>query len=437
MNTLAADHLSEHLETFFEKNLKEFATEMLLQKLKSEAWKRFKALSFPTRTDEKWRFSHLEHLKLEAYDFSSDGREERAQHLIESSNWIQSPSKQNVFINGKLIERSSTTNHCPIHTLNEAWGVYSELLEHFIFKYYPQFGGEKFYYMNLALNRDGLVIHIPKGIVLEKPIVNYHWLSKDNKAVFSTNYLIIEEGAHAKVIDIFLSSEETHSNFYCGTCLIHVMKGGSVERIGVQLFNEKTVSMLMDATFVEEEAKAQNIWIHAGSQYARLENQVYLKGKQADAKLYSLGMAKGHQELDQRTYQEHMSAEATSDLLYKNVLLEEAKSIFSGLIRVHQNAQQTDAYQKNRNLLLSEEAEAIALPGLEIGANNVKCSHGATSGNIDETELFYMLSRGIPKKQAQALLGLGFLEEIINKVSDQELKSFIHTTIGKKFSLEK
>lgn len=436
--TVVTDQLKD-LDAVFEERSKNASIENRLKALKREAWERFKALPMPSCVNEKWRFSNLEFLSVNPYDFSMNVEEKNGleDRLTEHSQWLNESTGRNVFVDGKLVNRIILNKKgAVLQTFDEAWDNYGELIESYFFKGITQLGGEKFHYMNLALSGDALFIYVPRGIVLEKPILNYHWLDRKGGIIFPATYLLVEEGAYVKVIDIFLSTEGNECGFCCGTNLTHVKTGGNVERIAIQLFNNKTVSMQMESAFVEEKAKLQSVWINLGSQYARLENQVYLNGNQANAQLYSLGIARGNQEFDQRTYQVHAEGEATSDLLYKNAILDEARTVFSGLIRVHKDAQKTDAYQKNRNLLLSEEAEAVALPGLEIEANDVKCSHGATSGKIDEAELFYMLSRGIHKEKAQELLVLGFLEEIVEKISDQVLKQFIHREIEKKFSLK-
>ena len=159
----------------------------------------------------------------------------------------------------------------------------------------------------------------------------------------------------------------------------------------------------------------KNLAVNIGAERARFENQTRIEGTGADVKMYSLTVAEESQEFDQRTFQTHNAGNAVSDLLYKNALLDKSRTIFSGLIKVAEGAQQTDAYQTNRNLLLDPTAEANALPGLEILANDVKCSHGATTGNVDRRELFYMMQRGIAKRDAMKLMVFGFFEEVIEQ----------------------
>ena len=148
--------------------------------------------------------------------------------------------------------------------------------------------------------------------------------------------------------------------------------------------------------------------------------------------MLALTIAQGDQEYDQRTLQTHQAPHTSSNLLYKNALLDQARTIFSGLIIVEPDAQQTDAYQSNRNLMLSDEAEANSLPGLEIQANDVRCTHGATSGRIDAEQEFYLQSRGIPRKLADELLVAGFFEEVLEKVESEAIREALRSLVAAK-----
>jgi Fe-S cluster assembly protein SufD len=148
--------------------------------------------------------------------------------------------------------------------------------------------------------------------------------------------------------------------------------------------------------------------------------------------MLALTAANGEQEFDQRTLQSHQAPNTGSNLLYKNALLDRARTIFSGLIIVDPEAQKTDAYQSNRNLLLSDEAESNSLPGLEIQANDVRCTHGATSGHVDAEQMFYLESRGIPPAAARELLVFGFFEEVLAKIESEALRSRLREAIKTK-----
>jgi Fe-S cluster assembly protein SufD len=236
------------------------------------------------------------------------------------------------------------------------------------------------------------------------------------------------------VVDIFFSETEENEALSISVSNIHAGVNAKVFRKVVQDWNEKTVSFQLDTTVADRDAQVKNVAVNIGAQRARFENQTRIEGAGADVKMYSLTVAEGAQEFDQRTFQTHNAPNAVSDLLYKNALLDNSRTIFSGLIKVAEGSQQTDAYQTNRNLLLDPSADANALPGLEILANDVRCSHGATTGNVDKEELFYMMQRGIPQRVAMQLMVFGFFEEVIEKIDSEELVENLRQLIHQKFS---
>jgi Fe-S cluster assembly protein SufD len=183
---------------------------------------------------------------------------------------------------------------------------------------------------------------------------------------------------------------------------------------------------------VAEGGCATHLSLHLGGHFSRSESVSQLKGAGARSDMLAATVADGDQEFDQRTLQDHRSPETCSDLLYKNALYDEAKTIVSGLIRVEPHAHRTDAFQKVRNLILSPDAEANSLPGLEILADDVRCSHGATTGEIDADELFYMQARGIPKSDAYRLITFGFLNEVLERFPDDATRDSLQETLRRR-----
>ncbi|HYD84030.1 MAG TPA: SufD family Fe-S cluster assembly protein, partial [Opitutus sp.] len=173
--------------------------------------------------------------------------------------------------------------------------------------------------------------------------------------------------------------------------------------------------------------------VHLGARQARHESLSQLQAPGGFSEMLAVTVAEDTQEFDQRTLQIHQAPNTKSDLLYKNTLRDKSRTIFSGLIVVDQDAQKTDAYQSNRNLMLSDDAEANSLPGLEIQANDVRCTHGATSSRIDPEQEFYLQSRGIGKAAADELLTFGFFEEVLSRLADESLHDALRTLIQTKF----
>ena len=238
------------------------------------------------------------------------------------------------------------------------------------------------------------------------------------------------------VIEHFRSVEKTRRGFACGVNDLIAGRGATVKYVCTQRWNENVVALQINATTVERDASAMSLNLHLGGAYSRFESLSRLVGEGARSDLLAVSVAHHKQEFDARTLQDHASPHTTSDLLYKNALNDRSRTIFGGLIRVERHAHFTDAYQKVRNLLLSDDAEANSMPGLEILADNVKCSHGATSGQVDEEEMFYLLSRGIPEIVAKQLVVAGFLDEVIRRLSDPLIGNHLRDLITEKFRLD-
>ena len=224
------------------------------------------------------------------------------------------------------------------------------------------------------------------------------------------------------LVEHFRSIDRQRAGFACGVNDLIVGPGAKVTYICAQDWSDQTLSIQINATTVARDATALNLHHRVGWKIfpSRKPEPSDRRGR---AQRYASGFdwATNEQEFDARTLQDHASPHTNSDLLFKNALNGRARATFGGLIRVEPHAHFTDAYQKVRNLLLSDDAEANSMPGLEILADNVKCSHGATSGQLGEDEMFYLLARGIPASAARQLLVGGFLNEVLERLPDPAL----------------
>lgn len=398
----------------------------------------FNELPMPTARDEAWRFASVGRLSIDDYDVADVPSAATLAALDARSALIQSRAGSLVYVD------DTQARFEPISAELAAQGViylpvaqaleqHPELMEQYFLQESTELGSKKFFGLHASLVRAGSVLYIPKGVEVSEPFVNYYWTSGERAAVFPHTLIIAEENAKATVVDIFFSETEENEALNVSVSNILAGDGSNIFRKVVQDWNEKTVSFQLDTTVVGRSTEVRNLAVNIGAARARFESQARIEGPGAHVKMYSLTVAEENQEFDQRTFQTHNAPNAVSDLLYKNALLDNSRSIFSGLIKVAEGAQQTDAYQTNRNLLLDPTAEANSLPGLEILANDVKCSHGATTGNVDENELFYMMSRGIDKRTAMKLMVFGFFEEIIEQADSEELADSLRELIRNKF----
>ena len=393
----------------------------------------------PTARAEEWRFASVGKLSIDNFNPVAAPSTATLDALTERSDLVSHRAGHMVFVDDapadfECIEPDLGKQGVIYLPISEAVERHPGLMEKYFLQESTELGSQKFFGLHAATVKAGAVLYVPKGVEIEKPFVNYYWTSGDRAAVFPHTLIIAEDNSKASVVDIFFSETEENEALNVSVSNIYAGANAQVFRKVVQNWNEKTVSFQLDTTVADRYAQVKNVAVNIGAERARFENQTRIEGAGADVKMYSLTVAEGTQEFDQRTYQTHNAPNAVSDLLYKNALLDDSRTIFSGLIKVAEGSQQTDAYQTNRNLLLDPSADANALPGLEILANDVRCSHGATTGNVDKKELFYMMQRGIPKRVAMQLMVFGFFEEVIEKIDSQELVENLSQLIHQKFS---
>lgn len=409
-----------------------------LSTLRNEGKAQFGILPAPTARDERWRFASVGKLSIDGFAPAPAPTANKLAELVKRSNLVSARAGQLVYADDTQaqfegISKALAAQGVIYLPVLEAVAQHPELMQKYFLQESTELGSEKYFGLHAQLVKAGSILYVPKGVEIEQPFVNYYWTSGEQAAVFPHTLIIAEENAKASVVDIFFSETEDNQALNVSVSNIHAASGANIFRKVVQDWNEKTVSFQLDTTVADRDTLVKNLAVNIGAERARFENQTRIEGPGADVKMYSLTVAEESQEFDQRTFQTHNAGNAVSDLLYKNALLDKARTIFSGLIKVAEGAQQTDAYQTNRNLLLDPTAEANALPGLEILANDVKCSHGATTGNVDAEELFYMMQRGIAKRDAMKLMVFGFFEEVIEKVDSDELADNLRELIRNKF----
>ena len=402
------------------------------------AWNKFQSLPSPGRKDQAWRFSNVNALDLSRYNFGAAlGQAERSE-ILERSTALDEVGGRLIFADDQLLRRD------PLSQKLLAAGVILKPLERAIIEHEELFrrhfmaqpaalGSAKFAGLHEAFVTSGTFVYVPKGVEVELPIEIFHWLHGEDAAVFPHTLLVADELAKVTVIEHFRSAHPDRAGFACGVNDLVVGRGAKLNYVCTQNWNEKTLAIQINSTSVERDASALSLNVHLGGAYSRFEGLSRLTGEGARSDMLSVSVGHNGQEFDTRTLQDHASPHTTSDLLYKNALNDRARNTFGGLIRVEPHAHFTDAYQTVRNLLLSDDAEANSMPGLEILADNVKCSHGATSGQLGEDEMFYLLSRGIPKSVAKQLLVSGFLNEVVDRLDHPAITKLVHEMIEAKF----
>src|SRR6266481_393471 len=405
----------------------------------SEAWQQFEALPTPTRKDQAWRFSNVALLDLVPFKTSAPLSEDDRKNVLKYSRGLDKYAARLIFANDQLIQRDVVSEDLKrrgvlFQPLERAMVEHGDLFRKYFMSTEAALGSAKFAALHKALVSSGTFLFVPRGLEIQEPIEIFHWLRHDNMSIFPHLLLVTDELAKVTVIEHFRSCDQRAAGVACGVNDLIAGPGAKVTYVCAQSWGENTIALQMNSTVVDHDASAMSLNLHVGSRYSRFESLSRLVGEGGRSDLLAVAVAKHQQEFDARTLQDHISPRTASDLLYKNALDDRARTTFGGLIRVEPHAHFTDAYQKVRNLLLSDDSEANSMPGLEILADNVRCTHSTTSGQIDEDELFYLHSRGIPTKVAQRLIVTGFLNEVIQRLDQPSIADYLRGLIDQKFA---
>ncbi len=375
--------------------------------LQQQAWTQFVNTPMPTRKDENWRFGNLKQLDFEGYcDETSSQIEYHIPELPEGVVCL--PLEQALQTHGDLVR------------------------EHFMQRE-TRLGSAKFAALHKARVKTGLFVYVPDGIRVEQPIEVSHVLAGDAAASFPHTLVITGKNAEVSVLDRFSSANDSDAGLCVAFNDLIVGDGSKLTYCAIQELNPASRMIQVNATTVGRDAHAVAFTLNTGAQWARNESVSRLDAEGAHSDMLSCSISADTQQYDQRTYQHHAAPHTNSDLLYKNTLYGTSKTIFSGLILVDQGAHYTDAYQTCRNLMMEDTAESNSMPGLEINADQVKCSHGSTSASISDEEIFYLRARGIPPRQARQLIANGFSVEAVERIRNKRLEEVVLAAVDRKF----
>jgi Fe-S cluster assembly protein SufD len=401
-----------------------------------EAQARFDTLPMPGRKDEAWRFTRVQNLDIEPYRTAVSVSDAERERILAASVAAFNTAGRMVFGNNQLLSFAADGDLAKqgviFEPIADALTARPELLQKYFMAQPVVLGSGKFAALHRARCHNGVLLYVPENVKVTLPLTAWHWLGTDCGAVFPHTLIIAETGSEVTFSDFHRSLGEQAGLAVSVTDLL-VGDGAKVNYLCCQTWSEKVLSFQLCSTLVGKDAGAKSLNFNLGGAFSRMESHSRLAGAGARSEMLGLSVGHGQQEFDQRTLQDHLAPGAWSDLLYKNALNHRAKTIFEGLIKVEPGAKQTDAYQTNRNLLLSGDAEADSMPGLEIANDDVKCSHGATIGQIGAEELFYMLQRGIPRHEANRLIAIGFTEEVLERFGNADISAQLHGLIAEKF----
>ncbi|TDU66149.1 Fe-S cluster assembly protein SufD [Prosthecobacter fusiformis] len=397
------------------------------------AWEEFQKLPTPSIKDENWRYSNAKNMELAQHRPAMPATEAQKQAAILASEGLKERTARFVFVNDELV--LSETDALPVGVVcvnfAEALKSHGDVLKDHFMKREMTLGSAKFAALHLAHVKAGTVIVLPKNVAIEKPIEVFHWVVGDHAAIFPHTLIVSGDNAEVSVVDHYRSLEGEGGLSIAVADLVSGT-GSRITYAACQELADDAQALHLSSIVAGRDANVKSFQVQLGAAFSRSETVSDLIGQGSRSDMLSVSLPIGDQIVDQRTLQNHMAPHATSDLLYKNALYGKSRSIFSGLITVDETAHYTDAYQTCRNLLNSDEAEATSLPGLEINADQVKCSHGATSGPISDEELFYLKARGISDSESRKLIIEGFLADVLKRFGNSEVLDTLVARIDEK-----
>ncbi|HEX9665942.1 MAG TPA: Fe-S cluster assembly protein SufD [Thermodesulfobacteriota bacterium] len=397
----------------------------------------FKKLGFPTIHDEDWRFTNLAPIERTPFRLMLNGKSNLSRNDIEPFVFSDSLQNQLVFIDGRFsVELSSlnTSGGVRISNLTKALFDYQDLLSEHL-THYADFEHEAFTALNTAFMEDGAFVSIPKGVLLHEPIhLLYITTINDIPCIANPrNLIILEDNSQANIIEHYVS---LGSNVYFSNVVTEVVIGENstldhymIERESVKAYNVSTLRV--------EQMRNSNLNSHSlllGGSLVRNNVHPVLAGEGCHSFINGLFMSTGRQHMDNYMKVEHVSPHCDSRQLYNGVLNGKSRGVFHGRIIVHKDAQKTDAKQTNRNLLLSDSAQIDTKPQLEIYADDVKCTHGATIGQIDENAIFYIRSRGLSEESARAMLLYAFTSKSLESMNVEQIRDYIEKLVTEWFA---
>lgn len=409
-----------------------------LHNVRTEALKNFETKGFPSKKEEAWKYTSLNSVLKN--DFSVFPKTESAVDFADVKKYFlhEIDTYKVIFIDGKFSSFLSSTTHDGLDVCLMSSALTKPKYKMVIDEYFNKVASkeESLTTLNTAFALEGAYINIPKSKVVDKPIeiINFSTGSEAALLVQPRNLIIVGENAHVQIIERHQSLND-NPVLTNSVTEIFARKRAIVDYYKIQ--NDNLEASLIDNTYISQKEQT-NVSVHTfsfGGNLTRNNLNFYHEGEHIDSTLKGITIIEGKQHVDHYTLVHHATPNCESHQNYKGIFGDRSTGIFNGKIFVEKEAQKTDAFQQNNNILLSDKATINAKPQLEIFADDVKCSHGCTIGQLDDKAMFYMQSRGIPQKEAKALLMYAFSNEVIESIKIPELKQRITKIIAMKLGV--
>ena len=382
---------------------------------RAEALERYRELPVPDTTEEHWRFTDLRGFDPDAFG-----------HVGGQSPDASAPSMLELDVAAEAV-----VTETGIEIMRAPAEIRFEPLDESHKRLGSLVGWEddKFAAHNAAAWQHGLLVHVPAGLELERPLFVRVVNAIEGASLFWRLLVVAEERSRFSLVEEYSSLSPEQSGYFNGVAELFVEQGANLEYVSLQNLSRETWHFASHHARVERDAELDWVSGGFGSKRGKVRIQNDLAGPGATSRVTGAYFADGEQHLDYDTFQEHIAPDTESDFAFKGALRDTATAVWRGMIRVERDAQKTNAYQECRNLMLSPTTHAVPIPGLEILANDVRCTHGATVGRVDREQLFYLMARGLPRAEAERLIVRGFFQDVLDRIELEPVREAVTSAL--------
>jgi len=381
---------------------------------RTEALERYRELPVPGTTEEHWRFTDLRGFDPDSFAGAGAAAATAAASMVE----LDVAAMATVTETGIEITRAPTEIRFePLQEGHERLGTLVSAQD------------DKFTAHNAAVWQQGLLVHVPAGLELERPLYVRIANEAEGGSLFWRLLVIAGEGSRFSLIEEYSSASPSLAGYSNAVVELFVEQAAKLEYVSLQNLSRETWHFASHHARVERDAELDWVSGGFGSKKGKVRIQNDLAGPGATSRVTGAYFADGDQHLDYDTFQEHIAPSTESDFAFKGVLRDHATAVWRGMIRVEEGAQKTNAYQECRNLMLAPTTHAVPIPGLEILANDVRCTHGATVGRVDREQLFYLMARGLPRPEAERLIVRGFFQDVLDRIELKPVREAVTSAL--------
>ncbi|MEM9940534.1 MAG: Fe-S cluster assembly protein SufD [Planctomycetota bacterium] len=419
---------SEGFESFLAtRNEPEWLTEQ-----RRQAWDRFIELGWPTRKDEEWMRTDIRQFKLEEFEIGGIRAQIGSPNLL--SEGVDVAGSVSFSGGVATVQKDLDSNWIDkgvvFGPLNELVHTHGDLIEKYLNRLVDP-NIDRFSALHAATWANGYFLYVPRNVVLEQPIHTSNIMG-DGGSDFGHTLIVLEDGAEATVLAESSSDSSESGGLHCGAVEIYVGDRANLRYVNLQDWSQNVWHFAHQKATVGQDSNLQWTVGALGSKLAKVNQHVDLTGEGGNTQVNGVMFTENEQHLSYHTQQRHCDPNCVSDFLYKAALQDHSRTVWRGMIKVDKDAQKTDGFQRNDNLLLSTKARADSIPGLEIEADDVRCTHGSTSGRVDEELIFYAMARGFTRKEAVRAIVVGFFQQVFDRVTIESVREALGVAIARR-----